>query len=588
MPNYKDFDNSAKECLGINYLETELLKTGIVESNIPRKDKATSWDGSISIYNSVPFSKKNLIDDIPVQVKCRTCQSYSNRISISVYDMKNYEKKLKILYFVVMLKDDEYKIYYKPLLLWDINRFLIDSQGQDSRATDFEELPLGSADEVKNILLNFIHESENQKQMIPGVASMEQLMKKIPNGKTTFHINVPASFNGNDVLSAISKEKPYLYYHSDKLNMNFVVDRLQGTHLGFGRRIDVPVGVGELRNLYRSYEVIQTENDFTCKIGPNITGHFSDNKATFNYKVCGDIEERIRTLQFMRGLFSGDTLHFGNIDLPSDKNVNRDNVIQKIDENLSYFLDLQRLTKQIGLLKDLSLDTLSDAEQRNLYDFLRSELYGEEVALGIGKSGNAFLRLGDVNILCYCQNLENGKNHIYSIFHKDLLLLASEKENGEKEAVSKYFILLQEGENGFELVDNINYDDMLEDIKINLNSNYAHDMSVQLLLKLLCFYDKTKYSKSIEAAIKLSEVLYDYDKRDINFINKCQAYKRTRALFTEEKEVLLSIKDTETDFSIKCACCILLESKEEFFLYYNNLDEDVKIVFREFPIYNLL
>lgn len=95
LANCTYLDNSAKECLGINYLENELLKTGIVESNIPRKDKATSWDGSISIYNSVPFSKETLIDEIPVQVKCRTCNSYSNRISISVADMKNYEKKLK-------------------------------------------------------------------------------------------------------------------------------------------------------------------------------------------------------------------------------------------------------------------------------------------------------------------------------------------------------------------------------------------------------------------------------------------------------------------------------------------------------------
>lgn len=82
LANCTYLDNSAKECLGINYLENELLKTGIVESNIPRKDKATSWDGSISIYNSVPFSKETLIDEIPVQVKCRTCNSYSNRIKI--------------------------------------------------------------------------------------------------------------------------------------------------------------------------------------------------------------------------------------------------------------------------------------------------------------------------------------------------------------------------------------------------------------------------------------------------------------------------------------------------------------------------
>lgn len=148
--------------------------------------------------------------------------------------------------------------------------------------------------------------------------------------------------------------------------------------------------------------------------------------------------------------------------------------------------------------------------------------------------------------------------------------------------------MLQEGENGFELVDNINYDDMLEDIQIYLNNDYAQDMSVQLLLKLLCFYDKAKHSKSIEAVIKLSEVLFDYDNRDINFINKCQAYKRTRALFTKEKEVLLSIKDTATDFSIKCACCILLESKEEYLLYFEKMNEEAQNIFKQFPIYNLL
>lgn len=588
MTNCAELDNSAKECLGINYLENELLKTGIVESNIPRKDKATSWDGSISIYKSVPFSKKVLIDEIPVQVKCRTCKSFSNRISIEVADMKNYEKKLKIIYFVILSKDDKYRIFYKPFLLWDINRFLIDSQGQDSMTTDFEELPLNSPDDVKKILLSFLHESENQKQMIPGVSNMEQLMEKIPNGKTTFHINVPASFNEHDVLSAISKEKPYLYYHSDQLNMNFVVDRLHNAHFALGRRFDLPVGVGELRNLYSCYEVIQTENGLTFKIGSNITGLLCDSKTTFNYKMCGDIEERIKTLQFMRGLFNGEPLHFGNLDIPSDKSVNREDEVKKIDEYLNYLLDLQRLLKQIGVLKSLPLDTLSDAEQRNLYDFMRSELYGEEVALGIGKSGNAFLRLGNINILCYCQNLENGKNHIYSIFHKDLLILFSQQESGEQIPVSKYVLLLQEGENGFELIDNINYNDMLDDIGKYLNNDIAQDASIQILLNLLRFYDKMKIGEAVEAAIQLSEMLYNYNNQNINFINKCQAYKRERVLSAEEKKKLLSIKDSSTDISVKCACCILLESKEEFYLYFEKLDETAKESFKQFPIFNLL
>lgn len=583
----RKLDNSAKEHLGINYLETELLKTGIVQSNIPRDDKATSWDGSITVYSGVPFSKKALIDDIPVQVKCRTVKSYTNRISISADDMNNYLKKKKILYFVVELIGDNYKIFYKPLLLWDINKFLIDSAGKASMITDFLELPLNDASSIKKIINQFINEASQQEQMIPDVFSMEDLLKKIPTGMVRFHLDVENPFSGQEIIKAIKKERPYLYYHSEDLGLNFVVDRMSGeNHFVLGRSVCLPVKVDD-DVLFDEYEVIEDEFGFTCKIGKYITGRFSDKNTTFNYTVKGSLDERIKTLLFAKGLFDGGRVEIGGFVLPVDNSIDRSEERNKIEESLNYYSDLKKLFNNIGLIKQIDLDLLNETQWRNLYDFSRSELYGEEVALGIGTTGVAYLRLGDVNILCYCKALENGKNYVFSAFHPKLLLIKADFADVKNKEVSVYSILVQNNINGFELIDNVNYDEMIDDLMNHLDDEYAVEITGQILLKLIEYYDKYKFHESLLASITLSEKIYNYCQNDVSFINYCQTLKRSRDLTQDEKNKLAEIKDSSDDLGIKCGCSILLNAHEEAKLYYDKMSEEAKEAFSSFPIASL-
>lgn len=583
----RKLDNSAKEHLGINYLETELLKTGIVQSNIPRGDKATSWDGSITVYSGVPFSKKALIDEIPVQVKCRTVESYTNRISISVDDMNNYLKKKKILYFVVELIGDNYKIYYKPLLLWDINKFLIDSNGQASMTTDFFELPLNDVSSLKQIINRFVNEASQQEQMIPDVFSMEDLVKKIPEGTVRFHLDVENPFSGQDIIKAIKKERPYLYYHSDNLGLNFVVDRVSGdNHFALGRSVCLPVKVDN-DVLFDEYEIIEDEFGFTCKIGKYITGRFTGKNTTFNYSLKGTLDERIKTLLFAKGLFGGGKVEIGGFVFPVDNSIDRSEEREKIETSLNYYYDLKKLFNNIGIIKQLDLDGLNETQWRNLYDFSRSELYGEEVALGIGTTGVAYLRLGDVNILCYCKALENGKNYVFSAFHPKLLLLKADFADRKDKEVSVYSILVQNNINGFELIDNVNYNEMIDDLMSHLNDEYDVEVTVQILLKLIEYYDKYKHPESLLASITLSDKIYNHNPSDIYFINYCQSLKRSRDLTQDEKNKLSEIKDGTDDLCVKCGCSILLNAHEEAKVYYDKMNDETKVAFSSFPIASL-
>ena len=582
-----NLDNSTKEQLGVNYLENELLKTGVVQPNIPRGDKTTSWDGSISVFSGVPFSKKALIDEIPVQVKCRTVKSYSNRISISVDDMKNYLKKKKILYFVIELIGDDYKIFYKPLLLWDINKFLIDSAGQASMTTDFYELPLNDTPKIKSIINRFLSEASQQEQMIPDVFSMEDLMKKIPTGTVRFHLDVENPFSGQEIIKAIKKERPYLYYRSEDIGLNFVVDRVSGdNYFVLGRNVCRPVKVDD-DVLFDEYEIIEDECGFTCKIGKYITGRFTGKNTTFNYSVQGSLDERIKTLLFANGLFGGGKVEIGGFVLPVDTSIDRSEERNKIEESLNYYSDLKKLFNNIGIIKQVDLDRLNETQWRNLYDFLRSELYGEEVALGIGTTGVAYLRLGDVNILCYCQALDNGKNYIFSAFHPKLLLLKADFADKKDKEVSVYSILVQNNINGFELIDNVNYDEMIEDLMNHLDDEYAVEITVQILLKLIEFYDKYKHHESLLASIALSEQIYKYNQSDIHFINYCQTLKRSQDLAQDEKNKLVEIKDVSDDLCIKCGCSILLNAHDEAKLHYDKMNDETKGAFSSFPIASL-
>lgn len=107
-------------------------------------------------------------------------------------------------------------------------------------------------------------------------------------------------------------------------------------------------------------------------------------------------------------------------------------------------------------------------------------------------------------------------------------------------------------------------------------------------MQLLFVYDDTKRPEIIIAVIELYEYLNELQKSDILFLNSMQAYKRVRKLNDIELKTLIEMRDTSESTEIKCGCCILLDSVEEFKYHFNKLSREQQKSFVQYPIVKLL
>ena len=106
---------------------------------------------------------------------------------------------------------------------------------------------------------------------------------------------------------------------------------------------------------------------------------------------------------------------------------------------------------------------------------------------------------------------------------------------------------------------------------------------------MINYYDKTKDIPALMSAKKIAMWLIENDDSDYLKINLYQINKRLNKQLTDnEIEDLLRIKNNTEDNLIKCAICILLESKIEFNKIFGKLNDEEKKRFESFPIYSLL
>lgn len=124
------------ERIAVNRLENALLSTGLVVPTIPTGDKAPSWDGEISLYPSqISFPKSELVGRIPVQVKGTYVKEFQKKAvyQVDVADLRNFFRDGGAIFFVVQIKTDEqYRIFYTPLLRFQLRR-LLEQAGNQKR-----------------------------------------------------------------------------------------------------------------------------------------------------------------------------------------------------------------------------------------------------------------------------------------------------------------------------------------------------------------------------------------------------------------------------------------------------------------------
>lgn len=578
-------DKSIIEGNAVDYVKLALRATGRIDPYIKEADKTPSWDGELFVYNSDNFNKSNLKSIIPVQVKGRSFKKYRNTFQVELSDLINYKKRQNVIYFLVQFVGAEYKIYYTKLQLYDLQKIIKSANGRERVSLPFELFPEKYPEKVKQIIEKFIQNAEKQTQLIPDVLSVDELQQKVKKATLTFNLDMDSNFKGADIYTSIRSQKPYIYYKDEK-GVEFVVDRFENVeNLIIGHHNSVPIYVDGIK-YYDGYDIITDNIGTKIQIGQYIWLIVKEHKVSLNYRYAGTLQKRLETLNFILAIHNGNVLSFGEVQLPIQTMFLKDNDYKRVKGLFDFYKDVDKLFTKLGVVKDLDVDNLSQQQVNNLYEFCQSELYDKEVALGLNKTGQGVLRLGNVNIYCYCIK-NKSKNKVYNIFNDTAVkfcLIIDE----EHIPVSPYLMLAEQSTETFNMIDNINYDVLIESIKDYGIPEKTEDAHIHLLLKMLLHYDAIKKDYVLNASITLANMLYEKNNSIIHFINLCQAIKRKQALSTQDINRLIAIKDESKALDIKLACCILLESKIEIEKYLAEMEPTAKEYFLKYPLMNLL
>lgn len=577
-------DKSSIEGNAVDYVRIALRNTNIIKPELKEGDKTLSWDGELFVYNSDEFSKANLKAIIPAQVKGRTLKKYTKTHPIAVSDLISFKKKKNILYFVVQIVNNEYRISYVPLQLYDLEKLLKNAGKRKTISLPLTDLPFKNATKVKSIILSFIKDAERQSQIIPGVFNTGDLQEKIKKPVLTFNVDMRSNFSGADIYSSIITQKPYVYYKDEK-GVEFPVDKLENIqNLVVGHHNDIPIFVDDIQ-YYDGYDILDDNTGTTIRIGRQISILLKEHKLTLNYGYAGTVQERLNTLSFILAIHNGSILAFGDFKLPIQTMLLKDKELKRIEKLVKFYKDIITLFKRLGIQKELNLDDLTQQQTNNLYDFCQSELYDKEVSLGLKNTGQGVLRLNNINIYCFCIKGNKG-NKVYSIFN-DKYVGYCIIIGDEQIPVSPYVMLADKTTETFEKIDNVNFFDLVPSIKKYGIPSKTEDAHIHLLLKMLLYYDKIKNPNILDACIALATILYEQNKSEINFINLTQTIKRKQKLAKETIQDLVSLKNSSSRIDIKLACCILLESKLECEHYLSELSHSQIEEFQHYPIMNL-
>lgn len=148
-------------------------------------------------------------------------------------------------------------------------------------------------------------------------------------------------------------------------------------------------------------------------------------------------------------------------------------------------------------------------------------------------------------------------------------------------------------------IDNIPYDKILDSYKefVDIDSRVYTQANLDLLEMLKAadeLQNKQMLSKrkiTLNTALELAQWLIENDKQtsltDIHLINYLQTTKRLRDLTDEERKPLIKMTQSSEPM-VRAAANILLGDTDVAKYIIENMKNDDKIIFVNFPIYHLL
>lgn len=574
------------EKIGISSLTLLLARVEGIKTFFNDNDKTPIWDGSINVYTDIRCTKDSLKMEIPVQIKGREVKKLSGNsiyYPVEISDLKGFKSKNGSIFFVVDFNNDKQKIYYNSLLPYKINDILNStSEKQKTKTIKFTKFPT-EKEEIKSILLNYILHSQQQKNFtFVGYKSDKDLIKE--GFFKCYEIScIPSEKRKDDPIKYLLENETYLYA-VDKMGTKYpleLINNIQKTISTVHRQ----VVCGNVS--YPSYQVIRNKKSGIIKIGRSFTLNILSNPISIQFKLDGELSDRIKDIDCL--------LELQNNDIYIDKNF-----ICRYNASFQANFSLENISLHKKFLENIRdvLSLLHIPENKISYnDLSKNDFYLAKSLIALFDKHQS-IPLKNIDItediipqmfrfanICIPVLLKHDKDKnffVYDLMSHSREITATTVDN-KTFPISRFMILQSP-----QLLKMSNFDAeyICDDIQSYQYDDDGAAYVTKFGLELLFAYDESRDKKYLNCAERLFTwiISKNLNNKINDRLNMIQCHMRNNNVSDIDKEYLLTLLTENCNSEQKLACYILLNMKEGAQKLYNQLSIDEQEYFISYPI----
>ena len=586
------------ELMGVTFLKLAIGRNDYLVPHINDGDREPSWDGDIEVYRKPGnvHSKGDLVLKVPIQVKGHAVPQIprKNTISYSIEtsDLRNYLNAGGTMFFVVYVDETgtNHQIYYTSLLPFELKQMLEKYGEQKTRNMPLVVFPQDN-NSIANILLNCARDMKKQRPAI--VADRVTYDSLIQAGQ------VPElSFGYAQVSKDSTVPFEYMFDHSTYLyaklphGIELPIEKMEQMDVAF-TEVEAPVKVkGQV--FYNSYRVVYKKDCMELCFGKSsrFVHYYNPERSKFSFNLAGTLSERIVDEAFIIAALEAGEFEVATVQLPlkdvPPEELQQFNVPRKL-EHLNWLKCVKETLDRMSVTVDLDCKNLSNTDEGRLHMLKQSVLDGEPITLHEVPNRLCRFAVGNLSIIAYLQEVD-AKQNLYQVCNFNHVPIAISAEDRDGNLVPSSLYMLFKRDILLEC-SNIDYQEMLRQIKLIPFSEVFSTQATNLLLEMLAAYDESKDKRKdiIEAAVELAEWIRNEDSfypANLKMINHLQAIKRIRELNADERRQVIELieRDTNLEERVYVGAYLLLDQQEAAELHFSRMEKEEREHILRYPI----
>ncbi len=306
-------------------------------------------------------------------------------------------------------------------------------------------------------------------------------------------------------------------------------------------------------------------------------------RVSFKYDNKGTLNERINDMCFILALIENNAININGNRIDYD-NLNLDNK-DKFRQELKQMQKIKKLLLEFGVTKDLELDSMTKEDWNRIEFLMKKKPKIEDYNLG--EFNSQLFRMSISNLLLVLMiEKENNYYKICNFFTNYYNISFVYEGTSDHIPISQYLILKAD-----ELIaDNVSEDKIVRDIKKKHIKDKTEDFENMFILEAIKAYDNIENKDKLKKLIlKLSKWFNNESKSEHSYLNYMQVKYRLEKLNKKDKIELKKLKNKYIDnLEFLVAISILLDDKEDAANTIKEMDDNVRKVFEDYPIYSLI